>query len=121
MENKEIISSLLEWSSFLSEKSLVKDAGRNVVFWICKLCANIIDKIMGGIDSVLNFLNILNEPIFNAFVKRFNPYIWALLLVSLIILSIGLMLKKQDKPANLLLTVCLISREIGRASCRERV
>lgn len=108
MENKEIISSLLEWSSFLSEKSLVKDAGRNVVFWICKLCANIIDKIMGGIDSVLNFLNILNEPIFNAFVKRFNPYIWALLLVSLIILSIGLMLKKQDKPANLLLTICLI-------------
>ena len=108
MENKEIISSLLEWSSFLSEKSIVKNAGRNIAFWICQLCANIIDKIMGGIDSVLNFLNILNEPIFNAFIKRFNPYIWALLLVSLIILSIGLMLKKQDKPANLLLTVCLI-------------
>lgn len=108
MENKEIISSLLEWSSFLSERSLIKDAGRTIAFWICKLCANIIDKIMGGIDSVLNFLNILNEPIFNAFIKRFNPYIWALLLISLIILSIGLMLKKQDKPANLLLTVCLI-------------
>ena len=108
MENKEIISSLLEWSSFLSERSLIKDAGRTIAFWICKLCANIIDKIMGGIDSVLNLLNIINEPIFNTFIKRFNPYIWALLLVSLIILSIGLMLKKQDKPANLLLTVCLI-------------
>lgn len=108
MGNKEIISSLLEWSDFLSEKSIIKDAGRNIVFGICKVCANIIDSVMGGISSVLNFLNAINEPVFNAFVKRFNPYIWGLLIIALIILGIGLMIKKQEKPANVLLTICLV-------------
>ena len=108
MGNKEIISSLLEWSDFLSEKSIIKDAGRSIVFWICHLCASIIDSVMAGISSVLNLLNAINEPVFNAFVKRFNPYIWELLIIALIILGIGLMIKKQEKPANVLLTICLV-------------
>ena len=69
MVNKEIISSLLEWSDFLSEKSIIKDAGRSIVFWICHLCASIIDSVMAGMSSVLNLLNAINEPVFNAFVK----------------------------------------------------
>lgn len=108
MGNKEIISSLLEWSDFLSEKSIIKDAGRSIVFWICHLCASIIDSVMAGISSVLNLLNAINEPVFNAFVKRFNPYIWGLLIIALIILGIRLMIKKQEKPANVLLTICLV-------------